>query len=412
MNLIIFFRIILEISLAYVLICGINKTMKQLKLKLFILGLLVATPVFLLAQINIQINSFNQYYFNTKECLNFSAINLGLKSVEVQFNVKIDNADNSKIVEFKTSPVILNPGVNLINSMTVGIKDINYFNKDIYEIETKTGTFPSRNYKVCIWSVCSLPDCAGLGSGAGSTEQAECIQIQVENPTPLLLSYPENNSEIEEIRPVYNWIPPAPIASSSELNYLMRLVEVNEGQTPSDALMLNRPLIEIEGLVQNALMHPNDVNPLELGKTYAWQVQAFIGKTYFAKSEQWNFKIKKETIVKDTIKYAKVTGKIDAGEHKISEDGYFYFAFQDSKPNYILECNLLNSEMKQLPNAIFEQGKFDTTLRKEVFSTDITFAGEKKYRLNTASIKLSTGVYFLEIVNSRREKLYIKFTKD
>lgn len=313
MNLIIFFRIILEISLAYVLICGINKTMKKLKLKLFILGLLVATPSFLLAQINIQINSFNQYYFNTKECLNFSAINLGLKSVEVQFNFKIDNADNTKIVEFKTSPVILNPGVNLINSMTIGFKDIKYFNNDIYEIETKTGTFPSGNYKVCIWSVCSLPDCAGLGSGAGSTEQAECIQIQVENPTPLLLSYPENNSEIEEIRPVYNWIPPAPIASSSELNYLMRLVEVNEGQTPSDALMLNRPLIEIEGLVQNTMMHPNDINPLEPGKTYAWQVQAFIGKTYFAKSEQWKFKVKKDTLdlkkVPRNISYVEITGQ-------------------------------------------------------------------------------------------------------
>ena len=412
MNFINLFGNVLENWCPYNLICDINKTMKHLKLKLFILGLMGAIPSFLTAQINIQLNSFNLYYFNTKECLNFSAINLGLKSVEVQFNIKIDNADNNKIVEFKTSPVILNSGVNSINSMNVGIRDINYFNKDIYEIETKTGTFPSGNYKVCIWSVCSLPDCAGLGSGAGSSEQAECIQIQVENPTPLLLSYPENNSEIDEIRPVYNWIPPAPIASSSELNYLMRLVEVNDGQTPSDALMLNRPLIEVEGLVQNAMMHPNDVNPLEPGKTYAWQVQAFIGKTYFAKSEQWKFKIKKETIIKDTIKYAKVTGKIDAGEHKISEDGYFYFAFQDSKPNYILECTLLNSEMKRLPNAIFEQGKFDTILRKEVFSTDITYAGEKKYRLNTALQKLSTGVYFLEIVNSRREKLYIKFTKD
>ena len=272
-----------------------------------------AIPSFLTAQINIQLNSFNLYYFNTKECLNFSAINLGLKSVEVQFNIKIDNADNNKIVEFKTSPVILNSGVNSINSMNVGIRDINYFNKDIYEIETKTGTFPSGNYKVCVWSLCSLPDCAGLGSGAGSSEQAECIQIQVENPTPLLLSYPENNSEIDEIRPVYNWIPPAPIASSSELNYLMRLVEVNDGQTPSDALMLNRPLIEVEGLVQNAMMHPNDVNPLEPGKTYAWQVQAFIGKTYFAKSEQWKFKVKKDTLdlkkVPRNISYVEITGQ-------------------------------------------------------------------------------------------------------
>lgn len=219
---------------------------------------------------------------------------MGQKAVEVQFVGKIDQSGNNKVVEFKTSPILLNPGVNIFNSLSLNFKELNYFNNDIYEIETKTGTFPSGNYVVCVWSMCSLPDCSGLGAGAGSTEQAECIQIQVENPTPLLLSYPENNSEIEETRPVYTWIPPAPIASSSELNYLMRLVEVNEGQTPSDALLINRPLIEIEGLTQNSMMHPNDIASLEPGKTYAWQVQAFIGKTYFAKSEQWKFKVKKE----------------------------------------------------------------------------------------------------------------------
>jgi hypothetical protein len=42
------------------------------------------------------------------------------------------------------------------------------------------------------------------------------------------------------------------------------------------------------------LMHPADLPDLEPGKSYAWQVQAYIGQTFFAKSEQWKFKVKKK----------------------------------------------------------------------------------------------------------------------
>lgn len=249
------------------------------------------------AQINIQFNAVNTYLFSSKECLNFVAINSGQKSVEVKFLIKIDN-NNNKVVDIESSNIVLNPGANVINANNLSIKNIQYYNSSLFEIEQKTGTFPSGSYTICAWSVCALPDCGGLGIGAGATEQVECLPIQVENPTPLLLSYPENNSEIEETRPVYTWIPPAPMASSSELNYLMTLVEINDGQTTSDALSINRPIIQAEGLVQNTLMHPNDIAALEPGKTYAWQVQAFVGRTYFAKSEQWKFKIKKDTIKK------------------------------------------------------------------------------------------------------------------
>lgn len=383
--------------------------MKIFLQKICIIFLFVVLPLFLNAQISIQYGSVNQYLFSTKECLNLNATNLGQKAVEVQFIGKIDLSDNSKVLEFKSNPVILNPGVNILNALNLSFKDLNYLNNDIYEIETKTGTFPSGNYKLCIWSMCSLPDCAGQGSGAGSTEQVECVLIQVENPTPLLLSYPENNSEIDETRPLYTWIPPGPIASSSELNYLMRLVEVNDGQTPSDALLINRPLIEVEGLTSNAMMHPSDINALEPGKTYAWQVQAFVGKTYFSKSEQWKFKIKKEELVKDTSKYIKVIGGIDAAEHMLSEDGYLYFVFKDQKPNYTLDCRLLDASKRVVNAAVVEQGIYDTVKRKDVFSTVISCSKENKYRINAGHLKLPSGYYFIEIISSRRDKLLIKF---
>lgn len=364
------------------------------------------------SQVIINFHSINEYMFKTKEALNFTAINSSLKSVEVNFYGKITNQDGESIVEFKTESFVLNPGSNFITPMTISMRDVNYYINDIAEIEEKTGTYPSGNYFICVWTNCANHDCNGSGAEIGRTEQPVCVKMHIENPTPLLLSYPEENSEIIETRPIYTWIPPGPIASSSELNYLMRLVEVNEGQTPSDALLINRPLIEIEGLAQNSMMHPNDIASLEPGNTYAWQIQAFIGKTYFAKSEQWKFKVKKEVVVKDTIKYIKVVGGFDAAEYSVSEDGYLYFVFKDQKPNYTLDCKLLDSKMKSVQVAVFEQGNYDTVLRKEVFSSVITYSGENKYRVNAGLLKLPSGFYFIEIISSRKDKLYIKFKID
>lgn len=248
------------------------------------------------AQFNIQFNAINEYAFNTREAINFTAINPGTKSFEVEFKGKILGSDGQLIVEFKTNSAMVNPGVNMFNPMNLGIREQQYFNQDISEIETKTGNYPSGNYTICIWSSCVVPDCNGAGQYAGSIETPVCAQIHIENPTPLLLAYPENESEIDEQRPLYTWIPPAPVAGSTSLNYTMTLVEILEGQSKADALALNRPLIEMQGIGNPLLMHPLDIDELEKGKTYAWQVEAFVGRTSIAKSEQWKFKIKKDTL--------------------------------------------------------------------------------------------------------------------
>ena len=232
--------------------------------------------------------------FSSKEALNFIAVNTGKQSVSSVFKGTITGQNSAMIAEFTTEPALLQLGANVISPNSISIKDIQYHNSDIAEIEQKTGTYPSGDCRICIWAVCALQDCGGIGAGAGATEQAECLQIHIENPTPLLLSFPENNSEIDQTRPLYSWIPPGPVASSASLNYSMTLVEMQQGQSRSDALSLNRPLIQSDVLSQQMLNHPLDLPALEEGKTYAWQVQAFVGQTFFAKSEQWQFKVKKE----------------------------------------------------------------------------------------------------------------------
>jgi hypothetical protein len=266
-----------------------------MKIKLIILIALIAIfPLSLFSQLSIQFTSLNNYLFNTKEALNLTVINSGVKSVQVQFSGRIVKSDIGNVTFFKTEPLILNVGANIITPTSISLNEINYLDNDIREIEQKTGTYPSGNYTVCIWSACTSPDCDGSGQSAGSIEQPVCTNISIENPTPLILSYPSNDSEIEETRPTYTWIPPAPVAASSSLNYTMTLVEILDGQSKSDALALNRPLIELSSISNPMLMHPADLPDLEPGKSYAWQVQAYIGQTFFAKSEQWKFKVKKK----------------------------------------------------------------------------------------------------------------------
>ncbi len=288
-----------------------------MKIKLIILITLIAIfPLSLFSQLSIQFTSINNYLFNTKEALNFIVINNGVKSVQVQFSGKIVKSDIGNVTLFKTEPLILNVGANIITPTSISLNEINYLDNDIREIEQKTGTYPSGNYTICIWSACTSPDCDGSGPSAGSIEQPICTNISIENPTPLLLSYPCNETEIEETKPVYTWIPPAPVASSASLNYKMTLVEIYDGQTKSDALAINRPLIEWTGISNPMLMHPSDLPALEGGKSYAWQVQAFVGQTYFATSEQWKFKLKKDTLnlknVPRAQSYIEISGQTGA----------------------------------------------------------------------------------------------------
>ena len=137
------------------------------------------------AQITIQFTSVNEYMFSSKEALNFIAVNSGKQTVSSVFKGNITGQNSTLVAEFTTEPALLQLGTNIISPNAIAIKYIQYHNSDIAEIEQKTGTYPSGDYRICIWAVCALPDCGGIGAGAGATEQAECLQVHIENPTPL-----------------------------------------------------------------------------------------------------------------------------------------------------------------------------------------------------------------------------------
>jgi hypothetical protein len=373
--------------------------MKQL-LKLFLFSL-IFSQFNLNAQVTLNFNSINEFIFNSREALNFTVINSNPKSFQIKIKGKITDGKGQSIAEFVSTPVLLQTGANVFGRMNIDFQEINYFNADIAEIELKTGTYPSGQYRICIWSTCVTADCAGAGEYAGSIENPVCVQVNVENPTPLLLSYPGDNSEIEETRPVYTWIPPAPVSGIGGLNYKMVLVEMMEGQSKSDALAMNRALIEAEGLPNSVFSHPADISALEEGKWYAWQVQAYVGSTYIASSEQWKFKVKKEEPKKLGKSILTMKSNINVTPYTINQEDTLVLLYEQ---NY-------NHENK---------AKWNITLIDEYTSESINVTLNIITDLHTGlkgielSPLLSLGleknkIYRIQLKNLKGETYYVKF---
>ncbi len=344
------------------------------------------------SQIQIQFNNVNEYVFNTKQVLNLSVSNLNQKPLEVYFQGYIKDGRSQRVVDFKTNAVVLNIGTNIFSPMTLNFSELNYFNFDISEIEEKSGLYPYGNYVICVQAKCVTNDCSGVGSSGASLENIECINVNIENPTPLILTHPENESEIEETKPLYSWIPPSPVASSSNLNYTMRLVEILEGQSKADALSMNRPLIELSGIERPSLMHPFDVPELEKGKWYAWQVEAFVGNTPIAKSEQWKFKVKKEEEKKEKPSYV-----------ILKTNDYNIYNVRNS-----LNLTYIESYLPQTLN--FNIYSIDGKLVYTDSSKYSTERGENSYELLINNLNLQKGVmYELKVTNQKNEIYSLKF---
>lgn len=329
------------------------------RLKMCLMMILSFITIDISAQINLQFNAINEYGFNSKQALNLTIVNSNPKSFDVVLTGYIKDASNQTVVEFKSNPYTLSTGANIITPMNLGFAELNYSNSDILEIETKTGNYPSGNYTICVWSACVTPDCSGAGANAGSIETPVCTNIQVENPTPLILVTPENESEIEETRPLFTWIPPAPVAGSDLLNYTLILVEIMDGQNKADALTNNRPLIEMEGISNPSLMFPSDLPELEKDKWYAWQVQAYVGKTPLAKSEQWKFKVKKKEEKKEVYQAVYLNQKNNPFVYNLNKDSLYIGIETDGA---VLKLEEITVVVKDYKGKVYLEKKFQIQL--------------------------------------------------
>jgi hypothetical protein len=234
------------------------------------------------SQFSIQLMSADPYYFHAKDVMKVMVMNELYAEQNVKLRATLLYFEN-QVTIIESNPFLLTKGGNLFD-LSNEINSMNWQQDEFRESdETTNGLFPG-SYKVCyeIFSNEATPRAVVDGK--------ICETFKIEFPTPLLLAYPFDKSEIEEKNPIFNWIAPLPAGLEKNIGYKMSLYE-NREKKPKSMILNQRPIAVIETPTTSTNL-PSTINELELGVNYYWKVDAYLGRTFLVSSEVWEFKLK------------------------------------------------------------------------------------------------------------------------
>jgi len=130
-----------------------------------------------------------------------------------------------------------------------------------------------------IWNVQALDREGKAIGGNNGTSEANEFNITDENVSPnqLLIDLISPIKELKQgdTRPTFIWKVNNP---SPGLSYSLKVVELQEKQSPEDAIKTNKPILEESEIKETAFPYPSTIKPVIPGKKYAWFVTVSDGR--------------------------------------------------------------------------------------------------------------------------------------
>jgi len=327
--------------------------------------------------------------FKSTDIWNMNVVYTQSNSVKVQFQAEL--RFQGKLVErLSTFDVVLKQGVNSYSSTNIRTQNQTYLNPELGKVERKLGYLPDGNYEYCIRLVCrETPDQCEQKLGQEVLVRM-CMDVEAKTSTPLLLTLPEDEAILEDKRPSFSWIAPMPIGSDADFRYQMKLVKLNKNQSAEDGIQRNRVLFRSTRQSSLQLMLPVQIDDLEEGERYAWLVEGYLGNMFIARSEVWEFEIKKKPEKAESFVRVRFN---DPETHVCSNTLRFIY-----KEEYVAG---------NLDYVIFDSEGNDVTTNEQ-FNTAI---GENKYEILIEDKGFVSGeIYTLIITDRKNRKLKLNFT--
>lgn len=324
---------------------------------------------------------------------NIMAVNPTPAGVTVFVELRVTEVNsNSQVFTATSNHIVLTPGSQLIQAGAW--LPIQYNVTDPAYLQFSNSEFLPAGQFIACYGLMVLQ-----GDGFRKLQE-ECESISIEPASPPQLVYPYHQSEIEEPSPLFNWLPPAPLQLFSDPTYELQVAEIYEGQTETDAMQENIPMVYQAGIAATVFPYPSGSILPEKGKRYAWRVRVRSHDAVVAQSEVWWFTIKEQKnkqVPLSTTAYAKLKKGV--------------------VPGYTIAKNILKFE--------YVNETMDTTWNIEAF--DITKGGRRPIQLDMDSIPLrrgqnlvrlplylsdifrDRGLYLIEVRNRRHESWQLKF---
>lgn len=217
-----------------------------------------------------------------------------------------DAVTGDPVMTATTSKIQLATGATQVLESTISPVSYDYLNADIAD-RNPEGYLPAGSYTAC-YTVFLVDE----NSGSPAVEQ--CIPLVIEPVSPPILNIPFDKQVIQNPYPQFSWTPPTPLEIFSDLNYGFVLAEVQDGQTPADAIQQNLP-IYAGNTSDIYLNYPSSSLSLDTGKIYAWQITAKNDQQYAAQSDIWTFSLSdsvSQIPTQSISQYAKLKRTVDA----------------------------------------------------------------------------------------------------
>ena len=296
---------------------------------------------------------------------NLALTNTGTSTITIKINLLLTDLSNGQQVLAGTTNLLqLAPGTKMLQYNDVVPVNYTVLNSSYNVDVSPNGFLPVGNFNVCFEVLKQV-------SEAFETLAEDCTAIEVEPANPPVLNTPDDLAETDSKRPLFTWLPPGPFNLFSNLTYEIKLVELAAGQTGTDAIDQNLPVLTQQNIIGTTLQYPSSAAELDTGKTYAWQVTANNNGIFVAKTEVWTFKV---IIVGDAVKeLIKNTA---------------YFKLQRENPSGYFTCpGMLKFQYNNDAN--------DGTVPIKIY--DITNKARKSMNLESATVQMRSGQNLIDI---------------
>jgi len=325
---------------------------------------------------------------------NMTVVNTVSQPVQAQIELSMINVANNQPVLTATTSVLTFPkGLKQLHAGDVAPVTYNIQDPAFRVDGSPEGFLPVGTFQVC-YSIVRVD----LEVSERIAEECETVVIEPISP-PQLVS-PGDSGIVEQTRPLFNWLPPAPVQLFNNLVYDFSLVRVEPLQTGAEAVQQNIPLDRESNVTATNRQYPLSLPELDTSRTYAWQVVARSGGTEVARSDVWTFRVRKEgpeTLSPAPVYYSRLQRETDAAYGVCR--GMLYY-------EYLNETNdkMVPFKIYDLSNASGKELVSDSTVISLHYGQNM---GKLDFSHN--AMLQDKHVYLFELINSRREHWYLKF---
>lgn len=252
---------------------------KYLKLKFLLVAMLLQACLY--AQVNFIFNA-SAYGRDMRGLSTVQLINTSAQTYTGNLEIEVKNLSGTgTVVKIFIQGVNVSPGNNVVPSSKFGTAAVSYVGSNESNYIRQTNMMPEGELEYCFKFT--------VTSKNNANEVYEnCFEGTNILATPLQLVTPDNGERSCERRPRFTWQPPMPL--SAGMSYTLKLVEVKTGQSQSEALLVNTPVIFQTNIKGFVLPYPTGSPDLKENTTYAWQVIAN-DRGRQSVSEVWEFAI-------------------------------------------------------------------------------------------------------------------------